>query len=168
MMYATGGVYCELAAESGTSQAEVAAVVLAELQTDAVPSAYTADTCPLMLTTSGSTGIPKVELQDLVGGDVFLHWYNEVKVGDAWLQVSPVFNKLLCKLYGIEPLEFDGYSSAIHQPFSGGLAMSYLDHPVVFTNPSYAELIDLVNTYHPRMVTPGGRIPQAKSTRAVL
>ncbi|WP_129139391.1 acyl-CoA dehydrogenase family protein [Modicisalibacter coralii] len=108
------------------------------------------------------------ELQDLVGGDVFLHWYNEVKVGDAWLQVSPVFNKLLCKLYGIEPLEFDGYSSAIHQPFSGGLAMNYLDDPMVFTNPGYAELIELVNTYHPGMVTPGGRVPQAKTSGAVL
>lgn len=108
------------------------------------------------------------ELQDLVGGDVFLHWYNEVKVGDAWLQVSPVFNKLLCKLYGIEPLEFDGYSSAIHQPFSGGAAMNYLDDPVVFTNPRYAELIELVNTYHPNMVTPVRRVPQAKSSKAAL
>lgn len=108
------------------------------------------------------------ELQDLVGGDVFLHWYNEVNVGDAWLQVSPVFSKLLCKLYGIEPLEFDGYSSAIHQPLSGGLAMNYLDDPVVFTDPRYSELIELVYTHHPDMITPGGRIPQAKSFRAAL
>lgn len=108
------------------------------------------------------------ELQDLVGGDVFLHWYNEVNVGDAWLQVSPVFSKLLCKLYGIEPLEFDGYSSAIHQPLSGGLAMNYLDDPVVFTDLRYSELIELVYTHHPGMITPDGRIPQAKSFRAAL
>jgi alkylation response protein AidB-like acyl-CoA dehydrogenase len=108
------------------------------------------------------------ELQALVGGDVFLHWYNEVKVGDVWLQVSPVFNKLLCKLYGIEPLEFDGYSSAISQPFSGDTEMHYLDSPLVFTNPQYDSLIELVNTYHPSMVTPGGRVPQAKTVEAVL
>ncbi len=103
------------------------------------------------------------ELQNLVGGDVFLHWYNEVNVNGTWLQVSPVFNKHLCKLYHIEPLEFNGYSHAIHQPFKEGLTMNYLNHnPMIFTNPSYSELIELVNTHHPNMVTPNGRIPQAK------
>lgn len=108
------------------------------------------------------------ELRDLVGGDMFLHWCNEVKVGDVWLQVSPVFNRLMCKLYGIEPLEFDGYSSAIHQPFSDGLSMKYLDTPMVFNNPSYSELIELVSTHHPGMVTAGGRVPQLKPCRATL
>lgn len=99
---------------------------------------------------------------------VFLHWYNEVKVEGAWLQVSPVFNKLLCKLYSIEPLEFDGYSSAIHQPFSNGLAMNYLGSPMVFANPRYADLIELVNNHHPGMITPDGRLPKAKSSGVTL
>ena len=102
------------------------------------------------------------ELKNLVGGDVFLHWYNEVKVGDVWLQVSPVFNKLLCKLYGMEALEFDGYSSAISQPFSDGLAMNYLDTPLIFTDPSYTDLIELISTYHPKMIASDGRIPQVQ------
>jgi alkylation response protein AidB-like acyl-CoA dehydrogenase len=105
------------------------------------------------------------ELQDLVGGDVFLHWYNEVKVYGTWLKVSPVFNKLLCKLHGIEPLEFDGYSSAIHQPFSNGLAMEYIGTPMVLVNPSHVELI---NNHHPGMITPGGRLPRAKTPRIAL
>lgn len=108
------------------------------------------------------------ELRNLVGGDVFLHWYNEVKINGTWLQVSPVFNKLLCKLYGMEPLEFDGYNSAINQPSSDGLAMDYLDDPLVFTNPNYSELIDLVNAYHPKMITPSGRIPQVKYSAATV
>lgn len=108
------------------------------------------------------------ELRMLVGGDVFLHWYNEVKLGNAWLQVSPVFNKYLCKLYGLEPLEFDGFSSAIHQHFNDTSTMSYLGDPVVFTSPSYSELIELVNSYHPNMVTPGGRVPPSKPLAAAV
>ncbi len=108
------------------------------------------------------------ELRRLVGGDIFLHWYNEVNVDGTWLQVSPVFNKLLCKLYGIEPLEFDGYNSAIHQPFNGELSMNYLDDPIVFTDPNYHELIELMNTHHPKMIMPEGRIPQANAFRATL
>lgn len=108
------------------------------------------------------------ELRDLVGGDVFLHWYNEVRINGTWLQVSPVFNKLLCKLYGMEPLEFDGYTNAINQPNSDGLAMDYLDDPLVFTNPNYSELIDLVNTHHPKMITPGGRISHGKYSAATV
>lgn len=100
------------------------------------------------------------ELQDLVGGEVFLHWYNEVKVDGKWLKVSPVFNKLLCKLYAIEPLEFDGVSDAIAQSYKGDSQMNYIGSPEVFENPSPAELIKLVNTYHPKMVTPNGRVPK--------
>ncbi|MCY7294987.1 acyl-CoA dehydrogenase family protein [Alteromonas sp. a30] len=100
------------------------------------------------------------ELQDLVGGEVFLHWYNEVKVDGKWLKVAPVFNKLLCKLYAIEPLEFDGVSDAVVQPYKGDSQMNYLGSPVVFDNPSPEELIALVRTHHPKMVTPSGMIPK--------
>jgi len=122
-----------------------------------------------LVASSVTNHVATQELQNLVGGDVFLHWYNEVNVSGIWLQVSPVFNKLLCKLYRIEPLEFDGYSNAIHQPFKGGLVMNYLDdNPMIFTNPRYSELIKLVNTYHPSMVTPSGRVPQSKHFGAAL
>jgi alkylation response protein AidB-like acyl-CoA dehydrogenase len=122
-----------------------------------------------VIASSVTNHIATKELQKLVGGKVFLHWYNEVKVNSTWLQVSPAFNKLLCKLYHIEPLEFDGYSDAIQQPFSGEGTMNYLDdNPVVFTTPRYSELIELVNTYHPGMITPGGRVPQAKHFEATL
>jgi len=106
------------------------------------------------------------ELRELVGGDVFLHWYNEVKIGDRWLKVSPVFNKLLCKLYGLVPLEFDGHNNAVLQPFNDGQAMNFLEEPVLFDAPSHKSIIDLVNSHHPSMVTPGGRVPQAKPMEA--
>ncbi|AMG04126.1 acyl-CoA dehydrogenase family protein [Vibrio mimicus] len=106
------------------------------------------------------------ELQKLVGGEVFLHWYNEVKVNGKWLKVSPVFNKLLCQLYAIEPLEFDGVSDAIAQPYKDDSEMNYLGSPEVFENPTSADLIKLVDAYHPKMVTPSGKVPKTISRPA--
>ncbi|CZF77619.1 Acyl-CoA dehydrogenase, short-chain specific [Grimontia celer] len=108
------------------------------------------------------------ELQNLVGGEVFLHWYNEVKVDGKWLKVSPVFNKLLCRLYAIEPLEFDGKSDAIAQPYKDDSEMNYLGSPEIFENPTPVELIKLVNTYHPKMITPSGKVPKVISRPTAL
>lgn len=108
------------------------------------------------------------ELQNLVGGKEFLHWYNEVKIDGVWLKVSPVFNKLLCKLYGLEPLEFDGYTNAIAQPYSDNSAMNYLDSPEVFMTPNYHDLIALVQTYHPKMVTNDRIIPRTLRKREIM
>ncbi|MCL1049166.1 hypothetical protein L2755_05950 [Shewanella abyssi] len=104
-------------------------------------------------------------LRDLIGGEVFLHWYNEVNIDGTWLQVSPVFNKLLCQLYGFEPLEFDGYTNAISQPYSDKRVMNYLDTPETFTTPGFSQIINLVNTYHSKMVTEAGRVPRILKER---
>lgn len=106
------------------------------------------------------------ELQDLVGGEVFLHWYNEVKIDGKWLKVSPVFNSLLCKLYGLETLEFDGFSDALAQPYSDGGTMNYIGEPIRFEQPNYQQLIDLVDAHHPNMVTESGTVPQARKPKS--
>ncbi|MBS0278231.1 MAG: transglutaminase domain-containing protein [Proteobacteria bacterium] len=55
------------------------------------------------------------------------HGYNEVRIGGAWLKVSPTFNSSLCEKIGVAPLEFDGNSDAILQAFdrAGHRLMSY-------------------------------------------
>ncbi|MDD7910804.1 MULTISPECIES: transglutaminase-like domain-containing protein [Stappiaceae] len=105
-------------------------------------------------------------LEKLVGGKVFLHWYNEVKVDGQWLKTAPVFNSLLCKLYKIEPLEFDGFSDAVHQPHTKGRSMEYLGEPTRFSNPKHSELVCLVQSQHPLMVTGKGSVPKEREFRA--
>jgi transglutaminase-like putative cysteine protease len=103
----------------------------------------------------------------LVGGDIFLHWFNEVKIEDRWIRAAPVFNKLTCKIYGIEPLEFDGYTQATDQPYLNNKVMVYLSDPIRFEMPSRQELIDLIGEYHPLMVTDSGYVPTAKHISAM-
>jgi transglutaminase-like putative cysteine protease len=56
-------------------------------------------------------------LKQLVGGEVFhFHCLTAVHLHGRWIRATPVFNKLLCRLYGIAPLEFDGLSDSMHHP----------------------------------------------------
>lgn len=103
--------------------------------------------------------LSSVNLQKLVGGEVFLHWFNEVWLDGAWVKATPVFNKLLCKLYGLEPLEFDGTNDSLYHADTGNRSMEFVGDSRRFENPHYSELIELVRQMHPGMVTESGVVP---------
>jgi transglutaminase-like putative cysteine protease len=57
-------------------------------------------------------------LRSLVGGDVFhYHCLVSVRLEDRWVKATPVFNGVLCRLYGMAPLEFDGTADSLHHPY---------------------------------------------------
>ena len=113
-----------------------------------------------LLATTVRNHISSPAIAALVGGDIFLHWYNEVQLDGDWLKVAPVFNALTCRLYGIKPLEFTGHLNAVEQPYHDGNSMVFLSPPVHFDNPWRAELLDLVRAHHPKMIDPQGRVPR--------
>lgn len=103
------------------------------------------------------------ELCALVGGQEFLHWFAEVKVNNVWLKASPTFNKKMCQLFGMRPLDFDGASHAIDQHYGGEVVMEYMGQQSVFADPGHEDLLALIQAHHPRMVT-ADRIVPKKST----
>lgn len=112
--------------------------------------------------------ISSPSISALVGGDIFLHWYNEVLLDGHWLKVAPIFNALTCRVYGIQPLEFTGDESAVAQPYHGGNTMMFLSTPVQFDNPTRAEILGLVQAHHPKMFGAGGRVPREIDVRREL
>jgi transglutaminase-like putative cysteine protease len=59
-------------------------------------------------------------LLERVGTDLFAwHGFTEILIDDRWIKASPTFNAGLCEKLGVKPLEFDGTSDAILQPFDG-------------------------------------------------
>ena len=48
---------------------------------------------------------------------------------DAWLKMSPAFNKTLCEKFNVEPLEFDGETSSFLQQYNskGTRFMEYIE-----------------------------------------
>lgn len=100
------------------------------------------------------------ELSALVGGQEFLHWFAEVRVDNVWLRVSPTFNKQMCKLFGMRPLDFDGDSHAVDQHYGGDVFMEYLGQPVRFADPGHDELLAFIEAHHPRMITADRMVPK--------
>ena len=57
------------------------------------------------------------------------HGMVNVYLNGDWLKMSPAFNKELCELYNVEPLEFDGKSNSFLQQYNndGNEFMEYIE-----------------------------------------
>jgi D-alanine--poly(phosphoribitol) ligase subunit 1 len=115
-MFAAAGIYCELVAESDSGRPIVSLVISGKLQTNAVPSIYPADTCPLMMTTSGSTGIPKVVELSASGVNAFFSW------GSEYFQLARE-----SRVLSYAPLNFDLSLLEIWAPLAKGATIILVD-----------------------------------------
>lgn len=60
------------------------------------------------------------KLLAMLGSDLFAwHGYVELWIDGRPLKATPAFNAALCARFGVQPLEFDGQSDALLQPFDG-------------------------------------------------
>ncbi|HDZ59042.1 MAG TPA: transglutaminase [Ignavibacteriales bacterium] len=64
--------------------------------------------------------------------DLFVfHGYTELLINLKWVKATPAFNKELCKMFNVKPLDFDGENDSLFQAFteSGDKYMDYVvDH----------------------------------------
>lgn len=92
-------------------------------------------------------------LKKMVGGEVFHHGLVSVHLGGRWLRVTPVFNKLLCRLYGMAPLEFDGTSDSLYHPYDGhdGARMEFLKDYGAYGDVPFDLLLERMRAKHPGM-----------------
>jgi transglutaminase-like putative cysteine protease len=104
--------------------------------------------------------IASPRLIELVGGDVFrFHAYAEVWLDGRWLKATPVFNRTLCLLFGVPPLEFDGTSDAVAQPFDrhGNRYLEILHEHGRFDEFPFDTCMTVLRTHHPRLFAERGR-----------
>ncbi|MFY1673575.1 transglutaminase-like domain-containing protein [Plantactinospora sp. WMMB334] len=102
----------------------------------------------------------------LVGGDEFLHWYAQIYLNGRWCKAAPVFNALLCSLYGIEVLRFNPHGDAVRQQYRGNTSLVFMGGERRYPNPDMREVLAAIQKMHPRMVTPSGRTPTSQSLSA--
>lgn len=108
-------------------------------------AAYCIPKATLQVTLSRAIGIParlgladvrnhlsSKKLDELLQNDIFtMHGYVEQHLEGKWVKSTPTFNKELCELANIKPLEFNGIDNAIFHQFTadGSKHMEYLtDH----------------------------------------
>jgi len=72
------------------------------------------------------------KLDELLKNEIFtMHAYVEQYIAGKWVKSTPAFNKELCELVNIKPLEFDGINDSLFHQFTpdGKKHMEYLkDH----------------------------------------
>jgi transglutaminase-like putative cysteine protease len=91
-------------------------------------------------------------LRELVGGDLFrFHCLTEVQLNGKWIKATPVFNKLLCRLYQIAPLEFDGVTDSVYHPYDerGRQHMEFVHWHGSFDDFPYDLVVDGIRDAHP-------------------
>jgi transglutaminase-like putative cysteine protease len=91
-------------------------------------------------------------LRNLIGGDVFrYHSFVSVHLAGRWVKATPVFNKILCRLYGISPIDFDGISDSIYHPFDeqGRRHMEFLRMRGEFDDVPYETVVTGIRQAHP-------------------
>jgi transglutaminase-like putative cysteine protease len=97
-------------------------------------------------------------LRELVGGDLFrFHSLAQVHVGGRWVKSTPVFNKTLCRLYRITPLDFDGREDSVYHPYDelGRKHMEFIHWHGEFDDFPYELVVDGIRTAHPRLFDGG-------------
>ncbi|GAB3180981.1 transglutaminase-like domain-containing protein [Streptomyces incanus] len=96
-------------------------------------------------------------LLEHIGGDVFFHGLTQVYLQGKWVKATPVFNKMLCKLYGMQALEFDGLSDSLYHPFNeGGGSMEFLTDHGAFDDVPYDFILETMRRRHPKFLDATG------------
>ncbi|MER6631595.1 transglutaminase-like domain-containing protein [Streptomyces sp. NPDC000987] len=95
-----------------------------------------------------------------IGGDVFFHGLNSVYLDGTWVKATPVFNKILCRLYGMTPLEFDGTADSVHHPFDdqGRKNMEFVADHGGFDDVPYEFVMSQMRRKHPRFLDGSGTV----------
>lgn len=90
-------------------------------------------------------------LYEKIKTDIFLwHSYTELYLSGRWVKATPAFDRALCERAGIKPLEFDGETDSLFQPFdpAGRRHMEYLKDRGAFADVPFETIkIEFLKTY---------------------
>jgi len=84
------------------------------------------------------------------------HGYTEIFLEGQWVKATPAFNAELCQALGVAPLEFDGLSDSIFQPFSpdGKQFMAYLHDYGHYADIPYDFMLEELERHYPDIFAP--------------
>jgi transglutaminase-like putative cysteine protease len=96
--------------------------------------------------------LASARLKNLLGGDVFhQHCLTSVYLNGRWVRATPVFNRTLCRLFGMKQLDFDGTADSQYHPYDeqGRSQMEFLREHGEFTDLPYEFVIGSLRDAHP-------------------
>jgi transglutaminase-like putative cysteine protease len=81
------------------------------------------------------------------------HGEAEMRLDGNWVKATPAFNRQLCDVLGVEPLEFDGRSDSIFQEYdrAGNIFMEYLHDYGAFDDLPYELYLSELRSHYPNI-----------------
>jgi transglutaminase-like putative cysteine protease len=98
-------------------------------------------------------------LYEMIKTDTFMwHSYTELHLGGRWLKATPAFDRALCDRAGIKPLDFDGETDSLFQPFdpAGRRHMEYLKDRGAFADVPFETIKADFIKYYPGLMSSQG------------
>jgi transglutaminase-like putative cysteine protease len=95
------------------------------------------------------------KLYERIKTDVFMwHAYADLHIDGAWVKATPAFNSALCERVGLVPLEFDGRSDSLFQPFdsSGRRHMEYVQQRGIFADVPFETMAADFRAHYPALM----------------
>jgi transglutaminase-like putative cysteine protease len=95
------------------------------------------------------------KLLELMKTDLFVfHGYTVLNIDGIWVKATPAFDKKLCDKFRIHPLEFDGTSDSVFQPYDLGGArhMEYVHDYGIFADFPYEMMIEELKIHYPHLI----------------
>ncbi|MFT4761779.1 MAG: transglutaminase-like putative cysteine protease [Paraglaciecola sp.] len=95
-------------------------------------------------------GVEKI-IEKMGTDELVPHAFAEVYLKEKWVKMTPVFNKELCQMLNVEPLEFDGENDSLFQSFDkkGNQFMEYLEYYGSFEDLPLDFIIQKMREHYP-------------------
>ena len=99
------------------------------------------------------------KLYQKIKTDVFIwHSYAELLIAGTWVKATPAFDATLCARVGLAPLEFDGQTDSLFQPFdrTGRRHMEYLKDRGAFADVPFDTMVADFRATYPTLISQKG------------
>jgi transglutaminase-like putative cysteine protease len=94
-------------------------------------------------------------LLEMMGSDLFVwHGYVSIFLDGRWVKATPAFNIEMCRRFDVLPLEFDGTTDSLFQPYDAKNRrhMEYVRDRGVFDDLPFEALSADMRTAYPRLI----------------
>ena len=107
------------------------------------------------------------KLIEWLRSDIFrMHGFIELYLNGQWVKATPAFNRQLCDMMKVSPLEFDGVHDSVFQEFteSGEAHMEYINDHGVFEDVPHQFIVEGVRAAYGHLFTDDGQPAQANGS----
>lgn len=98
------------------------------------------------------------KLIEWLQSDIFrMHGFIELYLNGRWIKATPAFNRQLCELMKVAPLEFDGVHDSVFQEYTdaGQAYMEYVNDHGVFDDVPHAFIVAGIKQAYPHLFGEG-------------